>query len=110
MKAMSFTTPVLIAAFTVTAAWGLGMLAVRSGAASTRTGLDLLRLNLRVSRLQQELLERSQENLAGRMETLLGKGAVPPAGRARREAKVTTPPELAAEDAARPWPEAAAAP
>lgn len=109
MKSMSFTTPVLIAAFTVTAAWGLGMLAVRSGAASTKSSLELLRLNLRVYRLQQELLARSQEELADRVETLVGQGAVPPisAGRARRKAKVTTQPELETESVTRPWPETA---
>ncbi|HEX7185570.1 MAG TPA: hypothetical protein VF756_27345 [Thermoanaerobaculia bacterium] len=112
MKSMSFTTPVLIAAFTVTTAWGLGMLAVRSGAASTRTSLDLLRMNLRVARLHEELLKQSQEALAGQVETLLPQGSVPStaAGRAARQEKVSTPSEPDAESAARPWPETAAEP
>jgi hypothetical protein len=112
MKSMSFTTPVLIAAFTVTATWGLGMLAVRSGAASARTSLDLLRLNLRVASLHEELLEHSQEALADQVETLLPQGAVPStaAGRAPRKENVSTLSGLDAESAARPWPETAVEP
>jgi hypothetical protein len=109
MKWMSFTTPVLIAALTVTAVWGLGMLAVRSGAVSTQASLDLLRLNLRVARLQEELLKHSRETLADQTEALRPQGAVPStaAGRAARKEKVSMPSELEAESAARPWPETA---
>jgi hypothetical protein len=106
---MSFTAPVLIAALSVTATWGLGMLAVRSGAVSTQTSLDLLRLNLRVARLHEALLEHSRETLADQMETLRPQEAAPStaAGRAARKEKVSTPSGPDAESAARPWPETA---
>jgi hypothetical protein len=112
MKLMSFTTPVLIAALTVTAVWGLGMLAARSGAVSIRTSLDLLRLNLRVARLHEELLEHSRETLADQMETLQPQGDVPStaAARAARKEKISTLSALDPESAARPWPETATEP
>ena len=111
MKMMSFTTPVLIAALTVAAIWGLGMLAVRSSAASTQTSIDLLRMNLEVARLHEGMIRRSQEVLASQVEALLPPGAVPSAAAGPREENgVPTLPELEIENAARPWPDTATEP
>jgi hypothetical protein len=114
MKLMSVTVPLLIVALTVAAVGGLGLLAVRASAFSTRTSIDLLRMNLRVARLHEELLRHSRNALAAQVETLLPRGSVPAAvagPEARkadaRKAKVFMPLEASP---VRPWPEAAAEP
>ncbi len=109
MKLAGLTTPLLLAALSVTATWGLGTLAVRSGAVSTRASLDLLRLNLRVARLQEELLRRSRDDLRGRAGALLAGEPGAAAGSGSREPRVS-PPEPEAEGAARPWPDGVAEP
>ena len=89
MKLAGLAVPVLIASLSVAALGGLGTLAVRAGAVSTRTSLELLRMNLRIARLHDELLKHSKGALASQARTLL-----PPAA-----------PDRAAGNEARPWPE-----
>jgi hypothetical protein len=110
MKMMSFTTPLLVAAMTVVAVWGLGMLTLRASAVSTQNSIDLLRMHLRVVRLHDELLQHSQGALAAQVRASLPRGSVPAAtagrltmtGSEARKENVFTP---RVTSPVLPWPE-----
>ena len=70
MKLMSFAVPVLVVALVTAAVGGIGLLAVRASAASTRASIDLLRMELRVARLHDQLLKHSRDDLAAHAGTL----------------------------------------
>ncbi len=74
MKLSAIAAPLLIAALTVATLAGLGTLAVRAGAVSTRTNIELLRLDLRVARLQARLLESARSGLAAQAAAVLPRG------------------------------------
>jgi hypothetical protein len=74
MKLSAIAAPLLIAALTVATLAGLGTLAVRAGAVSTRTNIELLRLDLRVARLQARLLENARSGLAAQAAAALPRG------------------------------------
>ncbi|HEX4961816.1 MAG TPA: hypothetical protein VF173_13315 [Thermoanaerobaculia bacterium] len=110
MKMMSFTAPLLIAAMTVVAVWGLGMLTLRASAVSTQNSIELLRMHLRVLRLHDELLLQSKSALAAQVRASLPRGSVPAAnapitpiaGRESQKERVATLPEASP---VQPWPE-----
>ena len=91
MKLMGLTVPLLIVSLTAATVCGLGTLAVRAGAASTRTSIDLLRMQLRVTRLHEQLVQQSRDRLAAQTQAILP--------------GVTKGPAPSEERLARPWPE-----
>ena len=94
MKLTGLSVPILIASLTVAAVGGLGTLAVRASAVSTRTSIELLRINLRVAQLHEQLLQRSKDALTAQVQTTLPRGS--------RKEKVSMSPE---ESPVQPWPE-----
>ena len=96
MKLTSLAVPMLIVSLTVAAVGGLGTLAVRASAVSTRTSIELLRMSLRVAQLHEQLLQHSRDELAAQVRASLPRGSVPAAE------KVSILPE---ESPVQPWPE-----
>ena len=103
MKLTSLAIPMLIVALTAAAVGGLGTLAVRSSAVSTRTSIDLLRMNLRVAQLHEQILRRSRDELAAQVRASLPRGSVPAASAAaEKDSTISTLPEASP---VQPWPE-----
>jgi hypothetical protein len=108
MKLMSVTAPLMIVALTGVAVSGMGMLAVRAAAVSTRSDIELLRMHLRVARLHEQLLRHSRNGLGAEVRSLLPGGAAagavaaPAAGAGAVD--VSTLPQVSQ---VRPWPDEA---
>jgi hypothetical protein len=98
MKLTSLAVPMLIVALTAVAVGGLGTLAVRSSAVSTRTSIDLLRMNLRVAQLHEQIVQRSRDELAAQVRENLRRGSVPAVE------KVSTVSTLPEASPVQPWP------